>query len=150
MWLEGHSARLTMRCSFWRLSSAGWFFVLGITKESDWYTIDKFINNWRATAIVFDKHFQSSEKRSNVHYLRLCWASNFSVLEAKIALPVFIFRSTRVPLKRERAAHATSALPFCREASPARVDGGIDHPWGNWAPHFLLTETSAKLPKTSI
>ena len=71
-------------------------------------------------------------------------------MEAKIALPVLIFRYTRVHLKRERAAHATSALPFGREASPARVDGGIDHPWGNWAPHFLLTETSAKLPKTSI
>ena len=125
-----------MHCSFLRVRSARWFFVLGITKERDWYTIDKFINNWRATAIVFDKHFQSSEKCSNVHYLRLCWASNFSMLEAEIASPGFLFRFTR---KRGRAAHATSVLPSCREASSAHANEGIDHPSGVTGHHIFFS-----------
>lgn len=112
--------------------------MLGITKERDWYTTDKSISNWKAIAIVFDKSFQNPEKCANVHYLKLRWASNFYMLETKIALPLFIRRPMRAHLKQERGAYATSALPFCREALHHTAYKHIDHPFpAKWALHLV-------------
>lgn len=72
----------------------------------------------------------------------------FLMLEAKIVLPLLIFRSARVHLNHERDVYAMSAFPLYRDASPSRAYKDIDHPFqANWAPQFFSARYYPNYPK---